>query len=164
MQNTNLKRIQRVSRFFQWLFLFLAGALPILYLFDWFFSNKLPAFPERLYVIMPALLPMSAFTLGMWFLSQLFAQYAQGKIFTADNVKHYRRVGYVLLIWGFVESLAEIISATLLALPHWPGGQQIVAGLELIDVSSFIAGGILVMLAWVTDEGRKLEDEQALTI
>lgn len=99
-------------------------------------------------------------------LIKLFALYAEGKIFGAENVQQIRHVGITILMLPalfvltlFVPLLApggEGLSPTISAGAGWIGG-----GLAFQNI---IYGTIIIMVSWIMDVGRELREEQDLVV
>ena len=88
--------------------------------------------------------------LGLWGAAVLFALfrlYGQGILFTARNVRHLRFLGYWLML-------------------GWAIDYQMQSSLRDMDLSTtpVLVGLMILFVAWIMDEGRKLQEEQALTV
>jgi hypothetical protein len=110
-----------------------------------------------------SLIPMSIDITALLTLVKLFKLYENGKIFTIANVKCFRRLGYILIIWAFASVLYDMIISGILT--HIPI-KWFFFGISLrsADLTTLIIGGIVLLISWVMNEGCKLEEEQALTI
>jgi hypothetical protein len=106
---------------------------------------------------------MSIDIAGLLTLIKLFKLYEKGKIFTRDNVRCFRRLGYILIIWTFTSVLYDVVISGILT--HAPI-KPLLFGMSLrsADFTTLIIGGIILVISWVMNEGCKLEEEQALTI
>jgi hypothetical protein len=97
-------------------------------------------------------------------LMKLFALYAEGKIFSAENVRQIRQVGVAVLLFAplFVLTLfvpliapgAEGSSPRMSAGAGWVGGA----------FESVISGTIILVVSWIMDVGRELREEQDLVV
>jgi hypothetical protein len=92
-------------------------------------------------------------TLEAWFCHKLFQQYARGNLFTKKIVHYIHQIGsfYVFAVgekW-FLERLWEK--------QHF----QFSVGDSIIPM---YAGFLIIFIAWVMDEGRKIQEEQELTV
>ena len=88
--------------------------------------------------------------LGLWGAAVLFALfrlYGQGILFTARNVRHLRFLGYWLML-------------------GWAIDYQMQSSLRDMDLSTtpVLVGLMILFVAWIMDEGRKMQEEQALTV
>lgn len=87
----------------------------------------------------------------------------QGETFTAENPERIRRIGYLVLLVGFLHPTAEYIAASVVL------NQLTIIEPALSLPSPFkvevILGSLLILvLAQVWSYGLELEREQALTI
>jgi hypothetical protein len=80
-------------------------------------------------------------------LLRLFWLYGQGILFSAKNVNCIRFLGYCLII-------------------NWFINYQMQGLLQDMDLSTtpIFVGLFIIFFAWVMDEGRKIQEEQELTI
>jgi hypothetical protein len=103
---------------------------------------------------------------GSWFAYKLFFLYARGDLFSAEIVRCIRRIGFVSILLGverFFSGVALGISS------HSPVGLPmlylaVLPVLSLPLLSSVIPGFAIVVIAWIMDEGRKIQEEQELTV
>ncbi|MGA2852931.1 MAG: DUF2975 domain-containing protein [Verrucomicrobiota bacterium] len=93
------------------------------------------------------------FTLVAWFCHKLFQQYARGNLFTAEVVHHICQIGrfYIFAIVEkyFIDRLWET---------------QHLQPLTGIPMFPLFAGALIFFIAWIMDEGRKIQEEQELTV
>ena len=92
-------------------------------------------------------------TLEAWFCHKLFQQYARGNLFTKKIVHYIHQIGsfYVFAIgekW-FVERLWE---------------KQHFQFSFYDSAIPMYAGFLIIFIAWIMDEGRKIQEEQELTV
>jgi hypothetical protein len=64
--------------------------------------------------------------------------------------------------WGCVDAIEQLIGQLLLVLFDF--SPSISVEEVLIETDLLVVGGMVLVIAWVMDEARKLEEEQALTI
>lgn len=82
-----------------------------------------------------------------WVMFSLFGLYRRGILFSAKNVRHIRSLGYYLIgNWGLDSQL-----------------QSSVHDVQLSTTPIFI-GLLIIFVAWIMDEGRKIQEEQELTV
>jgi len=102
-------------------------------------------------------------------LSRLFGLYAQGQIFTAENVREIRQIGISVflfcLTWGWDIVARLILFATNQPMPAAEAGQNTL-GLQTPSdpFSVVLAGIIIIVISWIMDVGRELREEQDLTV
>ncbi len=152
-------------------------AIPILY---WLFYNHLPpmiqdgvfegaapaflAVNSRLIAFggeIPAVLVM-LFALNS--LKSLFFLYEKGIYFEAGNVKQFKLLGKFAL-WAV---LTDVVNETVLILAKTinnPPGEKILAiSIGSDHVKLMVVACIIMLISMVMDEGRKIKDENQLTV
>lgn len=174
----DVQRIQQVSKRFRALFIILMFGIPLLDAGYWLFFNQLPktlielpfmvsqelSLLTRTLALLVSLLPVGTATFGVYTLARLFGLYGKAVIFTAENVKHFRTLGYTLLFWVVARLIYLPLLSLILSFTNPPGQRIVAAGFYLLDVTALVTGAVVLLISWVMDEGRKLEDEQAHTI
>jgi hypothetical protein len=80
-------------------------------------------------------------------LNSLFRLYQRGIIFSAKNVRYIRFLGYYLMIDWIVNYQLQSI----------PGDMD-------LSCTPLFAGLLVIFVAWIMDEGRKIQEEQELTV
>jgi hypothetical protein len=166
--NHRLNRIQLVSRIFRALIialvvlmslmtaLFLLAAVKTLVGGEVPHSLRITFSPHQVFtspfaVPLPVLL-IGAVQLclggcGLILLNRLFKLYEQGHFFTLGNIRCLKFLGLITLgIW---------MTTTIL---------EFMAGQGNVNGTGLIIGILIVFIAWIMDEGRKIQEEQALTV
>jgi hypothetical protein len=174
-----LKRIRIVSRIAKYTFLaffvFMIGL-------DIYFFHALRRIVEATSKLAPfVIIPQIILLVWYWKLSRLFGFYERGMIFSPQTSRCIRFLG-ILCILGW---LMDFVFRTLFSRP--PSSSelnsiyifQIKTGVSTytfhtgffsfdfgtgIDFGLLLAGVVIVLIAWVMDEGRKIQEEQALTV
>ncbi len=101
---------------------------------------------------------------GFWLCGKLFMYYAHGDLFSPKIVSCVRQIGWVGIIKGIVSGISMFV------LLHWSPdppslGLIMAAPMSLITMLFGIVPGIaLICVAWIMDEGRKIQEEQELTV
>ena len=118
----------------------------------------------RLMGLVITMLPTGVAMWGAFHLMRLFRYYEQGLIFKLVNVQCFKKLSRVL-IWWFA---AGIVHRSLLGVAltlHNPPGQRVLAvDLGAPDLTALLLGIILAVIAWVMEEGRRLQKDQELTV
>ncbi len=179
MTENSKHHIQRVSRKYIVLFNALLVIVPVAGLLYWVFFNQLPdvllndlpaAPSQSLSVLqlvlgaMVTLLPLGVVIYGVKTLKGLFTLYADGVIFADENVKYFRQLGYTFIAWVIATTLFTPLISLVVSFANPVGQRSLVVGFEIMDIFTLIIAGIVLIIAWVMNEGRKLEDEQAHTV
>ena len=94
--------------------------------------------------------------LGIISFYRLLNLYEKGVIFSGANVSEMKRLGTYLAGYGILAVAASVIYAGGIALP-W-------VLLEGIASPWIVVGGAIYIVAWIMDEGRKIQEEQELTV
>jgi len=123
-----------------------------------------PEWWQRLAGFALAMLPGAALMYIYHCLAKLFSLYANGAIFEKANVDNFRKVA-----WGIIaHQLLAIPSGTLITLVLTltnPQGERLVqVGVDDTNISMVVVGIMILFISRIMDEGRKMNDEQALTV
>ena len=94
----------------------------------------------------------------------LFGLYAEGVIFGARNVQCYRGLGWAAIYWVIAEFLSRPLHGIVLTLNNPPGQRMLVLSLDSNMIVGLFAGFAALTIAWVMDEARKIDEEQALIV
>jgi hypothetical protein len=176
----NRERIKRASRRLRLIVQVIIIFLPVFNALFWFFINDFPETMSRNmlphYVRLPlpvlgcilgfavSMLPVGVSMAGGQYLVRLFRLYEQGDIFKLANVLCFKRLSRVLIWWFVAGIVYRSLLSVVLTLHHPPGQRMIAVGLGSPDLTALLLGGILAVVAWVMEEGRKIQEEQELTV
>jgi len=175
----NINRIQRVSRTFRRLLTVLIFCVPVITLMYWLFFNFLPfGFTAELPVainqtlplktlllaFLASLIPVSVAIYGMVNLQKLFKLYEKAIVFSEQNVKCFRHLGYALIYWVFANLIFTLLISIVLTFNNAPGERMMVAQFGVSEIGTLIIGAVIILVSWVMNEAEKLEDEQAHTV
>jgi hypothetical protein len=179
MDNENLVRIQNVSGKFSALFSFLIICTPVSILLFWLFFNSIPAsFKGDLPLSINDTLPLLTLTLAFFVcmipgsvtvyalltLKELFKLYENAVVFSAANVKCFRRLGYTMIIWVLAKIISTSLLSIVLSFNNPPGERQLVVQFSSTDIATLVIGAIVLVISWVMNEACKLNEEQAYTV
>lgn len=165
-QQDRQKRLKRIIHLVRWLL----GAIVILFMVmgAWFLADmfgwvetpagvKISFSPLATYVapfdipglvLFLAILRSGLFLTGILILFWLLDLFEAGKFFTAQSVRHIKSLGaLVILDWVLI----KILDTTA----H--------SGME-ITIGQLVLGLLVYIVAWIMDEGRKIQEEQELTV
>ncbi|MGA2244401.1 MAG: DUF2975 domain-containing protein [Verrucomicrobiota bacterium] len=96
------------------------------------------------------------YLLGVISFYRLLCLYEKGVIFSAANVSQLKNLGSYLVAYGVIGFVATQVAAGGFAFP-W-------SLLEIVASPWVVVGGAIFLVAWVMDEGRKIQEEQELTV
>ncbi|MCM0755045.1 DUF2975 domain-containing protein [Desulfovibrio aminophilus] len=175
-----MDRIRKVSGTFRLLSTLAMVAIPLVLTVYWLafdhlpedmVAGVLPGNTARPLGLVPSLLalaaclpPTAALVRGFALLRRLFGLYGQGRVFSQDVVGCYRGLGRTLLAWGAALFLQTPLLSLALTSGNPPGSHVISVGIGTGELTAVFLGGLALLISWVMDEGRKLDEEQSLTV
>jgi hypothetical protein len=130
------------------------------------------------------LMAASALLMFIWFwkLSRLFRFYEHGLIFAAETIRCIKVLGIICVI-GWITLAAVRFSPRPESVPHNPPADarsvRVTSTGEKhsfrigffsfdfgtgIDFGTLFVGASVILAAWIMDEGRKIQEEQELTV
>lgn len=110
--------------------------------------------PTLMYVF--STLGAALYLLGIISFYRLLCLYEKAVIFSAANVKEMKKLASYLVGYGLLGVAAGVA---------YTGGFMIPWSLlEMISSPWIVVGGAIYLVAWIMDEGRKIQEEQALTV
>lgn len=165
--NVRIDRIKLVSRVFMAVFfaaMLANGFFALCEIYLWLFHGRVvndqaaPVFASQYRALENAFPLATTITLGLgsWFAFRLFALFGRGQIFTPRNIstaKWITGVYFLILIESLLFRRFVNRDYAVHEAPLW------------IEVTLMACLGILILfMAWIIDEGRKIQEEQALTV
>ena len=149
--NPRLKRIQKISAYLRTIFFACAvwfGLLGILGMYYFLCVG---------------------YAVEFWFAYKLFSFLARGDLFTPKIVRYLRWIGITSIligIWSIYHEMSMNVNAGYLK--HVPSsGQEIISWFQHIFyllAFNLLLGFVIIFVAWIMDEGRKIQEEQELTV
>lgn len=100
-----------------------------------------------------------------WFCYKLFSLYSRGQLFSSKVVSCIRRIGYTYFLMAALAFFSQMISlhsgkGDLLPTAYHLDWAIYVWGLA----GALFSASLIIFIAWVMDEGRKIQEEQELTV
>ena len=176
----NAQRITKVSRKFRIACTGLIFCLPALNGLFWTFFNHV--YPKMHMIPLPVrvdhevsafcrflaffadMIPLLATVYGLLKLRDLFLLYENGSFFTERNVACFRSLGKTLLVWVGCDIVRYSLLSVILTLGNPPGQRLLTIGLNSGEFSGVFVGMVVLIVSWVMDEARKLEEDRALIV
>jgi len=181
-------KIKRVSLLFKLLFQAVFIVLPLAHIISWI-SAPTPIFllgqgsgfilriiPEstpilhtlslhtKLWGFLVSGIPVVVMECMVYFLIKLFGLYQRGEIFTLQNVKYLKKIGYALLIVQLARPICEGF-LTMIVTWHNPPGHRIASvTMQGLDLTLILTAFLIILISWIMAEGCRLREEQQLTI
>jgi len=174
--NSRLKRIQLVSRIAKCLCLVFLVISTVLALFLLSSAQSRSFAPATVSVWSVLLMAMFQIVLVLWYwkLTRLFQLYERGLIFAAETIRCIKTLGILWVAgWVCTSAMHYLPKPPPAVLP--PGVTQTTTGhIRMgfftfdfgtgIDFGPLLAGTVIILIAWIMDEGRKIQEEQELTV
>ncbi|MBS3904511.1 MAG: DUF2975 domain-containing protein [Simkania sp.] len=186
--NYSPRKIRTLSRVLKLLFFITALALPVIVAGAWI-TNGYPflkplvycsPFPEisgisikpfteipahtKLIGFLISLIPVAFQTTALLLLVRLFGLFERFEFFSQKSVICIQRLGWCLLIGQLVYPLYLGLLTLALTISNPPGERTISVAFGMEQLHLVIIATIIILVSWVMNEGRKLQDEQAATI
>ena len=184
-----MNKIQRVSKFFKWLFIITGIVLPVLLIIYWFhapesITTEHPALimndiPTNIKILHPlssttkllgfaiSLMPLAVNLFILYFLIHLFQLYQQCEIFSLRNVRYIKKIGYTLFIGQLiVNPIYEALLSAALTLGNPRVSHERMAAISFsgTNVAILITALLIILISWIMAEGHQLAEDQKYTI
>jgi hypothetical protein len=178
----NMSKIKKVSKLFNLLFTGLLIILPIYYILYWLFINSLSEslinvniepVPEcsntlsvNLQIIgfISSLLPLSALIYGIIHVKKLFSFYQEGITFSLEQVILFKKVSKALALWIVFSIIYESIKSIIFSWDNPVGERILEIGFNGNQIGIVIISIVILVIAWIMDEGRILSEENKLIV
>lgn len=102
--------------------------------------------------------------MAFYYLIKLFQLYSKNIIFSTKNVFYIRKICFMLFLQVLAGLAVQPFISLILTMDAPPGGHIIGIGIGSDEVSNLIIAGIALLISWIMEEGRKLEEETILTV
>ncbi|MUH96218.1 DUF2975 domain-containing protein [Aliivibrio fischeri] len=174
----NLNNIQSFSSKLLIVFGFALFALPLMDTALWFaatlfnsqsFQSTFPievtlplSFSRSMLGYLPSMLPTLLTCAILWQLILLFRLYKKGQVFTLENTIRYRKIANILIMMPFVQVLSDILLS--IALSYTEDNVEGSFNISDSEISVFVIGLIVRVIAKVMEEASLIREEQELTI
>jgi hypothetical protein len=126
-------------------------------------NHALPGL-TRLLAFLADLIPLSAIIYGLQKLRALFRLYENRMIFTEQNVDCFRSLGRALLVWVVCHVVRTSLLSVILTIDNPPGQRILALMFDSGDFAGVFVGLVVLIISWVMDEGRKIQEDQALIV
>ena len=99
-----------------------------------------------------------------YFLIRLFRLYEEARIFTTENVHYIRLTGLMIFLSQIILPFYEALMTFVLTSHNPVGKHFITISFGNGNIKILIIALLIMLIAWIMDEGRKIQDEQQLTV
>lgn len=176
-------KIVRLSRFLRYSIYFLLCGLPFLYagywitngypfIQAWFPFEMIPAVKEwpvkplhflpswvKLLGFLITMIPVCFSMLSLFFLTKIFQEYEKLRLFSQTTVQNIRKLGFTILWAQAIYPIYLAILSLALTISNTPGSRMISTGFGTKQLELLGVGAMIVLLSWIMDEGRELNEE-----
>lgn len=183
-----MHNIQKVSQWFQWLFIAIFFFLPIMHIIGWIFlplrsavvikgaAFLISLIPDGIKILHPVtsadrflgfiigLIPLFFTEFILFQLIKLFGAYKLNEIFSLENVKRIRLIGYFMLLGQAVNPFYQALMSFALTWRNPTGTKSIEMGFGNVNIALIFTAFIIILISWIMAEAYKLSEEQKYTI
>ncbi len=183
-QGGYMNKIKKVSKCFRIFFQIMLIVIPIGQFMTWLLLNtKYDIFTPigvgpnmlsgqitvnlltRVLGITISCLPIGIVLYSLYQLIKLFKNYEKEQVFSINNAIRYQKLGYAMLAWVFADIIYYALIPLALTFQNFPHHQLILSiSFGNFDFARLVAGGIILIIAWVMKEAYKMSNEQSLMI
>ncbi len=111
-----------------------------------------------------SLIPTTLQIVIYWQLKNLFSLYRHQQFFAAQNVLCIRWIALALLIKEALSPVYEMLMSLALTMNNPPGQRMISISFGSNNIEIIVTALVILVIAWIMDEARKLEEDKRLTI
>ncbi len=188
-----MNKIKQVSLFFRVIFQILFITFPLVLIFGWATNpdsvvlmhgminmNFIPAAyransamggimhplsgSEKLLGFGISCIPLAINLFIIYSLIKLFKLYEKGEIFSIENVRRIRNVGWGLLVGQIVGPISDGFLGVALTWHNPPHHRYASITLDQTNLGVLFIALMVILISWIMAEGCKLREEQQLTI
>lgn len=185
MANISIK-IRKTSQVFRWIFIVFLMLLPLAHIASWihpngtdvsgefaFVMNALPKgisimhpldFSTKFYGMLVGAIPLILIECILYFLIKLFQLYEKGVIFSSQNVKYFKKIGYSLLAYQLIDIVCNGLLSMILTMGNPPGFRTLTVNFSGTNLTVLLTAFMIILISWIITEGCRLDEEQSLTI
>ena len=165
--NSLLNRIQKISMFLR--IIFFASAVTFGFIGILGYGITLAGVQPKLSFFLN--LSSLGRAVECWFAYKLFSSYVRGDLFSPNAVRYIRWIGTISLLMGignvFDALHRQLHNGWFQSVNSSPWIIEIILYLQMILfhlVHNLVTGFVILFIAWIMDEGRKIQEEQELTV
>ena len=183
-----MSKIKKVSCFFRVFFQLIFVVSPILLAVSWVYAPaelnlfigmiRLDPIPvsythgilhtlspsEKLLGFLVSTIPLAVELFIVYSLIKLFRLYEQAEIFSLNNVRYLRNIGYALFVGQVINPFYQFVMGIVLTLNNPKGHRYAAFTFDQTNISLLLMGLLMILVSWIMAEGCKLHEEQQLTV
>jgi len=116
--------------------------------------------PVRAGGFVVGMIPAAAMIWGLLALARLFHSYAVGNYFSPVTVASFRHLGFAALFGCLAQILYGAMVTPLVTFGNPPGERFVTISIGTVNIGLLLLGFALIVVSWVMEEARKIEEEQ----
>ncbi len=130
--------------------------------------NSITQLPLSTHIRMLAILTSLVFSMiplyALTTLIRLLKNYEQGQIFSLENTRCYRALGYCLFYWVVAGVIYGGLISVTLSFNNPPGERMLMLSFVGLDALNLLLATLIVFISWVMKEAETINDENIHTI
>lgn len=111
-----------------------------------------------------SLIPLSINLIIIYLLISLFKQFSNNEIFTINNVRTIKRIGYALLIGQLLSPIHQALLSAVLTWSNPPGMRTISVSFVGTNIGIILTAVLLILISWIFAQGAEIQEEQQYTV
>jgi len=119
---------------------------------------------SRFGAILISFIPAGMWMMALYYLIKLFKLYERNQIFTANNVIFIKKIGCALFAEVMARFLLEPFLSLIVTMHNPPGHRMMVVSFGTPDFAGLMFSGIVILVAWIMQEGQKLKEESEFVV
>ncbi|MDD7985226.1 DUF2975 domain-containing protein [Lentisphaera marina] len=180
-----MQKMQSLSKWLKWIFAMYLIVLPVIQIVIWTYLDKqtvrtgatellpygvvLPppitdVVETKFVCFLISMVPTAITMFVFYYLSRLFSLYSKGIIFEDSNVNLIKKIAYLLLIKAAIGPVFEAAITAAWTMGNPVGERVIMLTSQTINLNGIVTALIILVAAWVMNEGQKLKQEQLFTV
>lgn len=102
---------------------------------------------------------------GIMLLLKLFKNYKKGEIFSLQNIKLYRYLGWLFFLDGLItKPLSNLVMVAGATLSNPPGHRYITVAFGTLNLEGLFYGLLVLIISWIMAEGYRLQEDQRFIV
>lgn len=183
-----MNRITRISLFFRVFFQIFLIAAPLLFIYTWINAPEhvvlangfiqMDSIPknyskailhtlsssEKMLGFAVSSIPMLIELFIVYSLAKLFALFEKQEVFSLNNVRYIRNIGYALLLDQLISPFYQFAMGIVITMENPHGHRFASITLDQTNIGVLLTALMVILISWIVAEGYKLRVEQELII
>lgn len=106
-----------------------------------------------------SMIPAGLAMWALWHLAGLFGCFARLQFFTAHSVRHFRTFAAAVLLTGLARPLAGALMSLATTMGNAPGNRYLSITAGDSELTAIFLGFVLLVVAWVMEQGQRIAEE-----